>query len=862
MPAQRSAILRALTMAAAALPNMVPAPAAAVEVEESSVQFSHYEEGGRAFQRGPALELKKSDPLQVDTVRASTKLKLSDRLKLGIEFSQDTWSGATPYVTAPEGFTSTTTGASLFVNSTNGSVSSLVARGTLTPLDPVTRKPRPRVLNIITSASAETRNQGRLSLSRDWDESNLELSGGVSDESDYKSISVGVRGRWDFNQKLTSVSAGFGRTRSDVDANLGPASEYVDYDLYTNAASGPRIVSVSVPGVTSGTPTEFTQVLKFKGRREDYSANVGFTQVLGRSTAFSSGLAYARSEGFLENPHKLVVLAFADPTTPAFFNYLLTPTFSVPEKRPDTRNQLTWNAHLAQYLSGPDAALHLDYSYSFDDWGIKAQTFEARWIQMLDGWTITPKARYYTQTAASFYRPYFLFNQKYPRDISGNLDFGKIPVESWSSDQRLSGFGAYSFGLVIARQLLDDVRLEIGFEHYVHAGRLKLGGGGEDSFGDFHSTMVNVGLNLSFPGERPGREREHSGHAGHEMDAGHEGHSGADAPAGVMNAHMMSRAGDFMASYGFMYSRQQGSMMRGGRTAGDAEVLASCGALGCPVKPREMTMQMHMLHLMYAATDRINLMLMPQIVSMDMTNRMLDGGFYTPVGGHAHGDMDLSGHTTGGFGDTTAAVLINLRRGAGSELHLGLGVSIPTGSVDKKMAHHGGDFMDYGMQTGSGTWDFLPSLTMTGVHGNWSWGGQVSGVIRPNGRNSSGYALGDVFQGTVWSSYRLTRSLSASLRGVYTSQDGIRGQLRGVNEVVDAFGNTTYVRSQHSSTDIAGNYGGRYADLGIGLSFAVPGRESNGDRIALEYLLPVKDHVKGYQLERQGMLVANWNMMF
>lgn len=858
--------LRALTLAAAALPNMLPACAQAFEIEQAQLNYSHYEEGGRDFARGPAIGLKRPPDLKVDTVRGGLRLKLDERLSASFDFSQDTWSGATPYITAPEGFTATITGASLFVNSANnGGIASRVNRRTLQPLNLATGRPATRVINVMTSASPETRQQGRLAVKRTWDEAALEVSGGLSDEPDFKSVSFASQLSLDFNSKLTTVTAGVGRTSSNIDARLGSTSNYIDYSLYRNASRGAHIVSEAASGVDSGgVGSDAVESLHWRGKRDDLSLNLGLTQVLDRSTVVASGLTYTRSQGFLENPHKLVTLAFADPSTPAFLNFLVTPVFSVPEKRPGSRHQLTWNTKLTHYFGDLKAALHLEYTHSRDDWQVRADTLEARWIQNWGAWTLTPRARRYNQTAAEFYQPYFLFLQRYPRDTNNNLDYSRMPIDAWSSDQRLSGFGAYSLGFVLSRPLLDNVKLEFGYEHYVRRGDLKWGSEGEGRFGDLRSDMVNLGISVALdglPAARPGTHALHgdSGHT-HGDAAGHAAHAGGDAPAGVMNAHMMTRAGAFMVGYSYVHSRQSGDMIRAARKASDAELLASCGALGCPVKPVGMSMHMHMLHLMYAPTDDINLMLMPQLMSMTMENRAMEGGFYTPLGGHAHDGMDLSSHTSGGFGDTQAAVQVRLP-GAWTA-HATLGVSMPTGSVTKRMENHGGDLMDYGMQTGSGTWDFMPSVTAHGGGRAWFWGGQISAVVRPDHPNKSGYVLGDVYQGTAWLGWRPGSQLSLTARVLHTVLGRVRGALEGDNAVVDAFGNTQYLRAQHSPADLASNTGGRYTDLGLGVSFAVPGREAQGDRIGLEWIEPVRDRVKGYQLERRGTLALNWAMMF
>jgi hypothetical protein len=121
--------------------------------------------------------------------------------------------------------------------------------------------------------------------------------------------------------------------------------------------------------------------------------------------------------------------------------------------------------------------------------------------------------------------------------------------------------------------------------------------------------------------------------------------------------------------------------------------------------------------------------------------------------------------------------------------------------------------------------------------------------MRLQNQNRSGYALGDLLQATAWGGRSLTSWLAVTLRGVRTIQGTIGGQFDGP-------------QMQMGPMDFPWNYGGRYWDVGLGLSFAVPGRAAQGDRINLEWLEPVGDTVNGYQLERSGSLSLNWRMMF
>ncbi len=167
------------------------------------------------------------------------------------------------------------------------------------------------------------------------------------------------------------------------------------------------------------------------------------------------------------------------------------------------------------------------------------------------------------------------------------------------------------------------------------------------------------------------------------------------------------------------------------------------------------------------------------------------------------------------------------------------------------------------MQLGSGTWDFKPSLTYTGHLDNWSWGAQASGTVRIEDRNKSGYRLGDIFQAMAWGSYNITDWLSASVRGVYTMQGSIQGQFTGsAKQFFKADGITHSSILKFGPQDYPQNYGGRYWDIGVGLSAVVPTGDLAGNRVSVEWLQPVEDDVNGHQLKRDGALSATWSMAF
>lgn len=317
------------------------------------------------------------------------------------------------------------------------------------------------------------------------------------------------------------------------------------------------------------------------------------------------------------------------------------------------------------------------------------------------------------------------------------------------------------------------------------------------------------------------------------------------APAGVMVDHL-HKAGEFMIGYRYQWSQYSDGMLNGTSSASDHEIIENgCGTHECSMKPTDMLMQMHMLDIMYAPTDWLTLMAMPMWMSMDMTMEPLEGASHGGHGGMMH-DGPHS-HGTDGFSDVVFGALIGITDAPGTKLHTGIMVSAPTGSVTEKGPS--GALTHYMMQLGSGTWDFLPSLTYTGRMDRMSWGLQLAGVIRMEDENDSGYKLGDVFQGTAWGSYRLADWASVSLRVLHTWQGEIEGHYNGAHN--------------HSSPpDLQYNYGGRFWDIGFGINTVVPSGPLQGHRLSVEWLQPIKEDVNGYQQERDGTLYVNWSKAF
>lgn len=896
----RKSPISRLTAAALVLPGLIPVVSQAAEDDSIDFQYSHYQEGRRdgydpyVFD-DTGVEKKVAvpnnlNPIEVESLHGSARISLTDRVKFAFNYIQDTWSGATPFGSAPQQSGaleyyrqgSDAQGNPIFA----GASPYFVTRSLLTLkdknqlvyplLDQITglgSAVKDRMVHVMGYASPETRQQGDFKLSYQWDEAAIDLGGGISVENDYESRFVNVGSRLDFNQKQTTLDLSLSYTHSDIHAEM---DQLADNFFTWTAQHNDQIKFNPVTGLST-----------LSGTRQDWGVHLGLTQIFNQDSIGKLGINYTRSTGFLENPYKVAWVYDRDSANTAVGDLLgmdIVQYSGRPfiEQRPDERNLWQWSTGWVQYVAPLDAALHFDYSFAHDDWGINAHTFEADWVQPVgSGWTITPRIRYYSQSAADFYSSYFFGGGKavdYNADPNSPISPTYNPPKNFSSDQRLSGFGTLSGGVTVSKDFAKGLSLQAGFEYYTHQGGLMLGGGGEGSFADYDYWVANAALkvNLSAVG------RNTVGNHVHDRN-----HAHPNIPAGVWFGHTLDRTGDMMVGYRYQRNWQAGSFLHGDSKVNIENVIANgCPDLtdGCTMLPREMTMNMHMLDIMYAPTDWLTLMLMPQFMDMAMPsfhpNTDTTGGPHSMHGANVH---DLP---TGGVGDTGMYALVNLFNRPNHHLHLGLGVSAPTGDVAIKQrdpAHYTDtSFNHYGMQLGSGTWDLKPSLTYTGKSGDWSWGAQIAGTKRLESRNSSGYALGDIFETSVWDGYDWTNWLSSTIRVAYNWQGSVHNRFHRAtyddfrlekcnpeqpdyNQCLNRNEDTKIAKDNEdrpAPMDYPGNYGGNYVDVGFGLSATVPTGAFAGNRLAFEWLQPVYTDVNGYQLDRDGALSFTWSYGF
>ncbi|MCB1651313.1 MAG: transporter [Alphaproteobacteria bacterium] len=339
----------------------------------------------------------------------------------------------------------------------------------------------------------------------------------------------------------------------------------------------------------------------------------------------------------------------------------------------------------------------------------------------------------------------------------------------------------------------------------------------------------------------------------HEMtdQTTHHNHSAMhSAPIGVMREHMHG-AGKWMASYRFKHMAMDG-LRDGTRDISAESAVTNYANPNAPpstfrVAPTEMSMDMHMLGVMYGVTDWLTVMGMGTYLKKEMKSITFSGmSGTTPLGTNTV--------KTSGFGDSNIVGLVRLYNSEMHHLHAQAGMSAPTGSITKRgemltpMNTRMNMRLAYGMQLGSGTWDFLPGLTYTGQNGPWGWGTQYQGFVRLESENDEGYRQGNKHMLTGWATYAFKPYLEGHAR--------LQGEYMG-----KIHGRDAQIVSPMTGSD-PDNYGGRLIDAGLGLTFKPKIGQRRNNRLGLEVTAPIYQNLNGPQLKRDWSITVGWGQRF
>ena len=231
-----------------------------------------------------------------------------------------------------------------------------------------------------------------------------------------------------------------------------------------------------------------------------------------------------------------------------------------------------------------------------------------------------------------------------------------------------------------------------------------------------------------------------------------------------------------------------------------------------------------------------------------------------------------------GLGDLRLSALIPLLNASNADLILNAGVSIPTGAIDVE-GRHGGDerlVLPYPMQLGSGSFELRPAVTFAGTRGSWSYGAEARAAIRLND-NSRNYRLAPTIGSTLWGARKLNDWLSISIRGSIENRGNITVSAEQTEMETSEDEHDHTVLNSHaapagatetlymSPTMDPNLQGGTRANFAAGINFIVPDRFGSilaGQRLAVEFQMPVYENLDGPQMALGWRIVAGWQYAF
>jgi hypothetical protein len=195
---------------------------------------------------------------------------------------------------------------------------------------------------------------------------------------------------------------------------------------------------------------------------------LGVTQVLSANDIGQIDVGVSRGTGYFSDPYKVF------------------------DNRPRERNNRTVLVRWNHYVAATQGALHFSYRYYSDTWRIRAHTFGLEYAQpFAQGWTVTPLVRVYSQSAAEFYVDAGPLGLPFPPNPPAD-------AINYAEDQRLSAFGAHTFGLKVAKQLNKDWKVDLKYEHYTQRAAFRLSGSGSPGLLPFYARTVQVGVSRQF----------------------------------------------------------------------------------------------------------------------------------------------------------------------------------------------------------------------------------------------------------------------------------------------------------------------------------------------------------------------------
>lgn len=219
----------------------------------------------------------------------------------------------------------------------------------------------------------------------------LIIAGNISSETDYLATGISSTLNWDFNQRLTSLSAAFSYSAETV----------------TPTSGVPTALSPIQPKSTTGTSEE----------KQVSELQLGVTQVVTAKILTQLTYNYGKIEGYQTDPYKIISLINGTTGNPSYLYHY--------EGRPEQRKRQSIYGQYIQHLS--EDSFRLGYRYFWDDWQIQSHTLDGYYrFTFDDGHYLQPHIRLYQQSAASFFRYALINGETLPNYASADLRLAQL----------------------------------------------------------------------------------------------------------------------------------------------------------------------------------------------------------------------------------------------------------------------------------------------------------------------------------------------------------------------------------------------------------------------------------------------------
>lgn len=239
--------------------------------------------------------------------------------------------------------------------------------------------------------------------------------GAISVEKDYISFGLNTSYMKDINNKLTTLTAGVGVNLDLVMPSGGAPEALVNVNAPTQEGEGDDDDDEGEGGEDDAELKTIVDLL------------FGITQIVNSHTLMQFNYSRGFINGYLTDPYKVVSVVNGVTGEPAITpgtpeGTMLNVYYN--EKRPDTRNtnSIFWKT---VYQIGDDV-IRVAYRYFWDDWAINSHTIDFQYrLELGRNFYIQPHYRYYTQTAADFYRHSIVEGPK-PEYVSADFRLGEF----------------------------------------------------------------------------------------------------------------------------------------------------------------------------------------------------------------------------------------------------------------------------------------------------------------------------------------------------------------------------------------------------------------------------------------------------